>query len=111
MASKRDQAADTWVNDHLDLYNYAVRIGDSDWQDELLGALSQREEPIRLLSNHLALQELWSRFDSVNRRMLEIYDRIRADRNAIHRQTLQRTVLELKQQRVSISRQIRELIR
>ncbi|WP_027091887.1 hypothetical protein [Cohnella thermotolerans] len=101
------QVAAQWIDDYLDLYNFAVQIGDEAWQEEIVGRLRSRETHIRELAEHLALQELWRKFDAINRRMLEIYDQLKSNRDEANVQRLRETVWELKQQRAIIASKIR----
>ncbi|RUS47267.1 hypothetical protein [Cohnella sp. AR92] len=103
------QAADDWINDHLDLYNHALQIGDSAWQEQILDTLNQKEEAIRLLVNVLILQKLWDRFDAINRLMLSLYDLAREDESPAGQKQLYRAVRELGKQRAAVTSQIRSL--
>ncbi|WP_260410923.1 hypothetical protein [Cohnella xylanilytica] len=107
MTNANRQAAEQWVNDYLDLYNYAVRIGDAEWQQEIVRTLGSKEAHIRELSEHLVLRGLWLRFDAINRKMIELYEQLRDNRDAVDGERLREKVWELKRQRVIVANEIR----
>ncbi|TXK75124.1 hypothetical protein [Paenibacillus sp. N3.4] len=42
----------TWINDHLDLYNYALALGDKEWQQQILQTLGQFEHHLTKKTTH-----------------------------------------------------------
>ena len=59
MNSYNHPIAQTWINHHPDLYNYAQKLGDSVWQQEILQTLSLFDHHI---TRHFEYQ-LWQMFD------------------------------------------------
>jgi len=91
-----------WVDDYLDLYNFALQLGDTDWQQEILQTLKNKDR----LAQSLLQQQLWQLFDSVNRKMLELFEQMRASHHPSEKETLREQVWELKLIRVEIVRKI-----
>ncbi|MEW9700563.1 hypothetical protein [Paenibacillus sp. SI8] len=104
MIAYQHPIAQNWINDHLDLYNYASQIGDSDWQQQILQTLSQYEL-------HLPRQfefQLWQMFDAINRNMLKIFQQLKDKKqDTIEEQQLREKVWQLKLQRIEIVRMIK----
>lgn len=94
-----------WMNDHLDLYNFAKELGDREWQEELLQALDETEQRITLEWKAKTKDELWRQYDLVNGLLLELYAELR-DTNKKEQQELIERLMLLKQQRLEISRQL-----
>ncbi|BBI31860.1 hypothetical protein [Cohnella abietis] len=103
------QVAQVWIDDQLDLFNFAVEIGDSEWQNQILEQFKHKEVAIEELKAHRVRQELWIRFDEVNQKMLELYEQLRINDNSDRQQALKERVWELKVQRNVIGHQIREI--
>jgi len=98
-----------WINDHLDLYNYAGSIGDADWQAELKERFLAREEDFRAMTAELLRQDLWRMFDQINVKMLELFGQMRDEKNRDREAELRERVWELKVMRVEIVRKIKSL--
>jgi hypothetical protein len=99
-----------WVDDYLDLYNYAKHIGDTEWQQQIIEALSQKDMIIQNQVQEMQeklKQDLWKMFDAVNRNMLQIYEELRKSQDIKQVEILRKQVWELKSQRIDISRKIR----
>lgn len=94
-----------WINDHLDLYNYAGEQEDPEWQQELLQALEEKEQRIASEWKAKTKDELWRQYDEVNGLLLELYAELRG-RDKKEQQELIERLLLLKQQRLEISRQL-----
>ncbi|WP_336787023.1 hypothetical protein [Paenibacillus sp. MMO-177] len=97
-----------WINDHLDLYNYAKQIGDQEWQKELNRSLAGWKEQSSQQALSMKAAELWRKFDVINRRMLDLYRQLRDSDDASDLKTLREEVWLLKLQRVELSRQFKE---
>ncbi|RAV01716.1 hypothetical protein [Paenibacillus sp. YN15] len=94
-----------WINDHLDLYNYAGEQGDRDWQQEILQALAEKEQRIASEWKAKTRDELWRQYDEVNGLLLELYAELRGRDKQAQQELIERLLL-LKQQRLEISRQL-----
>lgn len=104
------QLSAVWVDDYLDLYNYAGRLGDTAWQHEIIQLLQQRDLIIQAEVQQKLEQDLWKMFDMINQKMLRIYELIRSSEDKQQAQALREQVWELKSQRIDISRKIRKAI-
>jgi len=99
-----------WIDDHLDLYNFAVTIGDTDWQQQILQTLADQDRQIQEEQEQRIVMHLWLKFDSINRKMIELYEQLRNTRDSEDEQRrLMEKVWEFKQQRVMIVSKLKEL--
>ncbi|GAA3408904.1 hypothetical protein ACFFNY_08345 [Paenibacillus hodogayensis] len=108
-ASLSNTLPQTWVDDYLDLYNYAGRLGDTEWQREILAVLGRKDELIRHDVRELLREELWGKFDRINRKMLHIFEELRNTKNERQTEALREQAWELKVQRCDISRKIKAI--
>ncbi|GGH16556.1 hypothetical protein [Paenibacillus segetis] len=95
------------INDYLDLLNYAKQMGDTAWQEDIVEILSKLISPEDSIEPSGTNEELWERFDQINSTMLELYMSIRETSDEDHKQQLLEQMWELKLERISISRQIK----
>ncbi|MCD1258344.1 hypothetical protein B5M42_005740 [Paenibacillus athensensis] len=102
MAQTYQQYVQGWVDDYLDLYNFAAQLGDTHWQQEIMHTLKNKDQHVQSLLQ----QQLWQLFDSVNRKMLELFEQMRATQNQAEKETIREQVWELKLIRVEIVRKI-----
>ncbi|GGA07033.1 hypothetical protein GCM10008018_61080 [Paenibacillus marchantiophytorum] len=104
MFTYKHPIAQTWINDHLDLYNYALALGDTEWQQQILQTLKQFEL-------HLTRQfefQLWQMFDSINRNMLKLFQQLKDHKqNSTEEEQLREKVWELKLRRLEIVKLIK----
>ncbi|MEO3945648.1 hypothetical protein [Gorillibacterium sp. CAU 1737] len=98
-----------WINDHLDLYNYAGRIGDREWQADLKQRFLTREEHLSTITVEVLRQDLWRIFDQINVKMLELFGELRAEPDQEREAELRDKVWELKSMRIEIVRKIKSL--
>lgn len=97
-----------WINDYLDLYNYAKQIGDVEWQQEIIRVLAQSEEETRQLVLTRKASELWQQFDIINKKMMDLYHQLRTSNDSSELRTLREEVWVLKLERVELSRRFKE---
>ncbi|WP_010493006.1 hypothetical protein [Paenibacillus elgii] len=107
ISSATKAAAALWVDDYLDLYNYAGRIGDTAWQQEIADILKQKDAYVSEAVRTRKLEELWTTFDSINRKMLELYRELRETDDSWVTERLREQVRELKTERLTVSRKIK----
>ncbi|KQN96223.1 hypothetical protein [Paenibacillus sp. Leaf72] len=95
-----------WINDHLDLINYAMQIGDQEWQAELVAALQEMNVP-SYPSEEVVKELLWRQYDEVLRQMLAIYEQLR---NSAFKGDLniEKQLWSLKLRRVNLAKQIKQ---
>lgn len=95
-----------WVDDYLDLLNYAKRIGDVAWQHEIISTLNDSERYKEQAALELRTEALWLQFDAVNAKMLELYRQLREPENAYIAARITEEVWELKTRRVEIGKKL-----
>ncbi|MCK9857222.1 hypothetical protein [Paenibacillus sp. ATY16] len=97
-----------WINDYLDLFNYAKQIGDLEWQQEITRSLAGWKEQTSQQALSTKAAELWRKFDVINRKMIDLYQQLRNSDDSSDLKTLREEVWLLKLQRVELSRQFKE---
>ncbi|MGO4107275.1 hypothetical protein [Paenibacillus sp. YAF4_2] len=97
-----------WINDYLDLYNYAKQIGDIEWQQQLIRILARSEEESHQLALTRKASELWQQFDIINKKMMDLYHQLRTSDDSSKLRTLQEEVWVLRLKRVELSRRFKE---
>ncbi|GGG56182.1 hypothetical protein [Paenibacillus radicis (ex Gao et al. 2016)] len=97
-----------WVDDHLDLLNYARQIGDADWQREIIAVLKQAEQQTKELVLNVKAEELWRQFDRINAKMLELYNQLRGTNDAFEIHSLKEEVWALKLKRLELSNLLKQ---
>lgn len=103
------EIAAKWTDDYLDLYNFAVKIGDTEWQHQILQTLKARENHIALEIQYGLRIDLWLRFDAINRKVLELYEQLRTSQHSdSEKRQLTEQVWECKLQRIMIASKLKE---
>lgn len=105
MTTMPRSSADQWINDYLDLYLYASRIGDGEWQEELLRTLSQYPERIAREAEDIRKEDLRRQYEAVTFLLEALYTELRETPETARDELMQR-LLVLKQQRHDISRML-----
>lgn len=97
------KAVSAWFDDHLDLYNYAVQLGDEAWQAALSETLRQGPPP-ELAQRSDKQQQLIDEFKMLNMQLIALYEwaNIVADESEIER--IRDKVQELKKRRLEVGR-------
>lgn len=93
------------TDDYLDLYNYARQLGDIEWQQQILHTLQDRSLADKEIS-YFILQDLWNKFDTVNQKLIRLYEQLKEITDKSQAEQLREQVWELKLQRVAITRKI-----
>ncbi|WP_426447952.1 hypothetical protein ACP26L_26760 [Paenibacillus sp. S-38] len=106
MNGERKGFTEAWINDYLDLYNYAKLLGDKAWQADILEALRSREATIRREEQSAAREQLWRQFDALNLRLLELYARLRDTDSRKTAEELQGEIWALKVERIRLTNRI-----
>lgn len=96
-----------WTDDYLDLLNYAKQIGDPAWQAEIEQKLRDKNQHIAQVTDYKIQQQLWAKFDEINRKMLELYIQIHASKNTSEECSIMDQILELKLQRIRIGQELK----
>ncbi len=97
-----------WMDDQLDLYNYAVRIGDDPWRRELLQQLQDKEGFHEQLLRDQARSQLWSEFEEINRMLEGLYGRLKEAENDEIRARLWEAAWKLRKKRSRLAARLRE---
>jgi hypothetical protein len=97
-----------WINDYLDLYNYAKQIGDHKWQEEIIRTLAEWKEHATQPDMSMKAAELWERFYNINQKMLNLYQQLRSSDDSAELKMLREEVWLLKLERIELSRQFKE---
>ncbi|MFE6078808.1 hypothetical protein ACFVQB_30615 [Paenibacillus sp. NPDC057886] len=96
-----------WVNDYLDLYNYARTIGDSEWAENILRKLHEQKDALLQKEKKVAmLRELLANYDRINNQLLEIFNKLRVASEGSQTESLQEQWFKLKLMRIDVSRKI-----
>jgi transcriptional regulator with AAA-type ATPase domain len=93
-------------DDYLDLLNYAIQIGDAEWQQEILTNLKRLNHSEEWQREWAVTEQLWRQFDRINQQLLSLYDSIRETSDDSSKQRLLEQWWQLKLERISVSRQI-----
>ncbi|WPP40789.1 hypothetical protein SK066_19750 [Paenibacillus hunanensis] len=93
-------------DDYLDLLNYAIQIGDEEWQQEILLNLKRLNYSEEWQREWAVTEQLWRQFDRINQQLLSLYDSIRETTDDSSKQRLLEQWWQLKLERISVSRQI-----
>lgn len=98
---------EAWVNDQLDLYNYAAQIGDKEWQKDIVASLSHKDDYIRERQSEQKKRQLWGQFDKINRSMLRLFEELRMNTtNEKQLEAIRSEMWELKKQRLEVVKRI-----
>lgn len=108
MSLHTEGIATNWIDDQLDLYSLAIRLGDVEWQQQVLERLINKDALILREIQSDARHRLWDRFDEINSRMVIIYRQIRELANSEEQHALREKAWELKRERVAIGQQLRK---
>ncbi|SEN07598.1 hypothetical protein [Paenibacillus sp. OV219] len=109
MNQNSQQGNQRWVDDYLDMYNYAGQIGDVMWQQQILADIRNREQIMREEALNVAKEELWEQFNTVNHQVMELIARRKYCENVEEDMTIKELIENLKQQRVELAKQIKKI--
>ncbi|MWC29671.1 hypothetical protein [Paenibacillus sp. MMS18-CY102] len=107
MNQRRQQT--TWLDDYLDLYNYAGQLHDAPWQEELLNTIrtgppadlnADQEKPTQ------RQKELWTEFQALNNKLIELFALIKSSKNQQELEGIRQAMWALKRRRLEIGRQL-----
>jgi len=104
---RTSQQREIWLNDHLDLYNYACEIGDSDWQEELMATIrngppSENDETDR----EERQRKLWQEYHVLNNKLLELFSLLKTSKSDFESQGILRLMWALKSRRLEVGRRL-----
>lgn len=96
------------VDDYLDLLNYAKAINDGQWQADIIASLKNYNETAEEQRRDVNVRELWSRFDHINHKLLDLFDKLRENEDAEDSHLWKEQIWELKMERITLAKQIQE---
>ncbi|MNO21519.1 hypothetical protein D3C76_112930 [compost metagenome] len=106
MNREAELLAERWIDDHLDLFNYAVSIGDTEWQQEIIAILNNKSSMIQKEIHATMMQQLWSKYDLINDKMLELFTKMRETTSSVEESSIKELIWKLKLQRIDLARRI-----
>ncbi|WP_339168498.1 hypothetical protein MKX75_03955 [Paenibacillus sp. FSL R5-0341] len=102
-----DSLTETWVNDYLDLYNFARTIEDSEWAEDILRKLrDQKDALLEEERKAILLRELLISYDRINKQLVDIFSKLRVASEGYQTESLQEQWFKLKLMRIDVSRKI-----
>ncbi|MGX1832276.1 hypothetical protein ACWIE6_28965 [Paenibacillus taichungensis] len=102
-----DSLTQTWVNDYLDLYNYARTIEDSEWAEDILRKLQdQKDALLEEERKAILLRGLLTSYDRINKQLIDIFSKLRVASEGYQTESLQEQWFKLKLMRIDVSRKI-----
>lgn len=96
-----------WIDDHLDLYNFAGQLGDQEWQQQIIATMQEHKKFVNEEIRYSVTQQLWRRFDSINNRMLELFSQIKESTNSEEESVIRERIWKLRLQRIDLARKIK----
>ncbi|CAM4169145.1 hypothetical protein [Saccharibacillus endophyticus] len=96
-----------FVDDYLDLYNYAKSIGDAEWQASLTALLAEQLASPAPSAEEAKLAALWERFDQINEELKDLFLKMRTHSDSAYSGRWEERVWELKLERIVVSQNIR----
>ena len=107
MKIRENAVREQWLNDYLDLYQFAREIGDLDWQQDILRKLQKWDVLVKEQMDTMLINHLWQKFDEINIKLLDIYRKMKNTPLDYEFEQLQDKAWELKQERVNVSQKLR----
>lgn len=107
MKIREDVVREQWLNDYLDLYQFARETGDLDWQQDILSKLQKWDVLVKEQMDTMLIDHLWQKFDEINIKLLDIYKKMKNTPLDYEFERLQDKAWELKQERVNVSQKLR----
>ncbi|QHW30473.1 hypothetical protein GZH47_06165 [Paenibacillus rhizovicinus] len=105
----KEQWSKQWVDDHLDMYNFAAALGDEAWQAEIAASMRQLESAYDDHMRDLTKEQLWSQFNTINFKMMELFNQMRQSSSSEEESAIRDLIWQLKLQRMDLAKQIKEL--
>jgi len=99
--------AQIWIDDYLDLLNYAISIGDMEWKKEIILTLSERDQHMKHIARQAEEQKLLAQFESINREMMILNQQLKSSTSVQEELQLKQKVWELKLERLRIAKQLK----
>ncbi|MNI32032.1 hypothetical protein D3C73_859300 [compost metagenome] len=99
--------AERWIDDYLDLFNYAGTVGDVEWQKEIIETLNNSKGFIQQEIRTTIMQQLWLKYDLVNEKMLELFSKMKHVSSSVEESSIKELIWNLKLQRIDLARRIK----
>ncbi|WP_219836268.1 hypothetical protein [Paenibacillus sp. R14(2021)] len=109
MTLAQDQWRKRRVDDYLDLYNYALALGDTTWQAEIVEALNRTDEAYAEDVREATKEQLWREFNDINNKMMDLFALMKKSTSNEEETTIREIIWKLKLQRIHLAKQIKEI--
>ncbi|WP_010268519.1 hypothetical protein [Paenibacillus senegalensis] len=97
-----------WVNDQLDLYNYAKQLCDVEWQQSILARLRESAPSTFDTSCSPSATTLWKQYEEIIQQMVNLYEQARCSHNEGELEQIKERMWQLKQQRIHVAKAIQD---
>lgn len=94
----RDKHRKQWIDDYLDLYNYAGSVGDTEWQEVIKEQFFAREKAI----DDEFIDILAGLFEEVQIALFSLYEQRRNSKDEVERHKLALEIQRLREVRKSL---------
>lgn len=94
----RDKHRKQWIDDYLDLYNYAGSVGDTEWQEVIKEQFFAREKAI----DDEFIDILAGLFEEVQIALFSLYEQRRNSKDEVERHKLAIEIQRLREVRKSL---------
>ncbi|MCM3781390.1 hypothetical protein M3231_00235 [Neobacillus mesonae] len=98
------------IDDYLDLLNYAIRIEDIEWQQEIMDNMKTISRQHIEKDTPAIRSELWTRFDALNDELLYLFKQLKLEKDSDERAKVTERIWELKYERVMISQKLESIV-
>ncbi|GKU78064.1 hypothetical protein [Paenibacillus sp. L3-i20] len=95
----------TWLDDYLDLYNYADQINDSVWKEAIVETIRNgpSEEHADVVQGQQK-EQLWREFNALNDKLIELFAIKKSSSSLFEIEIVQQLIQTLKQRRLEVGR-------
>ncbi|MFC5404542.1 hypothetical protein [Cohnella soli] len=98
--------ASKWMDDHLDLYNAALLLGDVEWQERLLKTMADKNRLIAKELRLIAHAEMLRNFESLNHDLMKLYEQMRLSNDNNELLALRDRIWELRAHRMDVYKKL-----
>ncbi|MEK5057461.1 hypothetical protein BK126_10680 [Paenibacillus sp. FSL H7-0326] len=98
------------IDDYLDLLNYAIRIDDTEWQQEIINLMKNYTEQKKNMDTPVLRNELWLQFDALNDELLSLFKQLSLEKDEAEKAKVTERIWELKYERVMISQKLESIV-
>ncbi|MFD0590001.1 hypothetical protein ACFQZE_18630 [Paenibacillus sp. GCM10027627] len=99
-----------WLDDYLDLYNFAGGINDKQWQEQILQIMrsgpSEQQDQQEDNDKLVVKDQLWREFNDLNHKLLELFSIIKSSLSSYEIESTKYMIQSLKQRRLEVGRRL-----